>query len=135
MERLIGVSKVAGVSSGVAGVSCVEGRFKGWGSGFGGLSGWIGSGLRCCVVIGSSSIGADGKGQVRLPVLLQICGLQALDLTGLLFGMAFNGMEVIGGIGRESVWFSTWEGGCSIVGVGSCGISSDGESWAECSMV
>jgi len=45
MERLIGVSKVAGVPSGVAGVSSVAGRFKGWGCGFGGLSSWISSGL------------------------------------------------------------------------------------------
>jgi len=75
MERLIGVSKVAGVSSGVAGMLGVAGRFKGWGSGFGGLLGWIGSGSGCCVVVSSNSISADGKGLVGLPVVLWSCEL------------------------------------------------------------
>jgi len=70
MERLVGVSIVARVSGEVAGVLGVAGRFGGWGSGFWVLLDWIGSGAGCCVVVGSNSVGADGKAKVGVSMLL-----------------------------------------------------------------
>jgi len=97
--------------------SLFGGTFGGVGI-FWGEAGCCNGAMVCCVIITIvGGMGGDGWGYRRLVSRWSLGASKPTDS------------------GRESVGFGTWEGGCSIVGVGSCGISADGASRAECAVV